>query len=99
MIAPPDSRCSLPPSTLTFKSFKAFKPFKPFPSFNPPPRRGGGNRWGLERSAAVERLELFEPFRVLAPRRLRRIRLIAPPRHKQVRGQLCADALFPRFLI
>jgi hypothetical protein len=28
--------------------------------FNPPPRRGGGNRWGLELSAAVERLERFE---------------------------------------
>ena len=36
------------------------------PLFNPPPRRGGGHRWGLERSAsaklstgsAVERFEL-----------------------------------------
>jgi hypothetical protein len=24
-------------------------------------RRGGGHRWGFERSAAVERLERFEP--------------------------------------
>src|SRR5581483_5537845 len=41
-----------------------FKPFKSFKSFNPllhpPPRRGGGKRRGLERSAAIERLERFE---------------------------------------
>jgi len=27
------------------------------PSFNPPPRRGGGHRWGLE---LLERFERFE---------------------------------------
>jgi hypothetical protein len=35
-----------------------FKPFKPPPY--PPPRRGGGQRWGLERSGAIELLERFE---------------------------------------
>src|SRR5262249_55152900 len=30
------------------------------PLLKSPPRRGGGDRWGLERSAAVERLEQFE---------------------------------------
>jgi len=29
------------------------------PLLGSPLRRGGGNRWGLERSAAVERLEHF----------------------------------------
>ncbi len=42
----------------SFKPFKQFKPLKPPP--HPPPRRGGGNRWGIERSVAVERLERFE---------------------------------------
>jgi len=40
-----------------FKPFQSFKPFKPL--LNPPPRRGGGNRWGLER---FELLERFEPL-------------------------------------
>ena len=30
------------------------------PLLNPPPRRGGGHRWRLEQSVAVERLERFE---------------------------------------
>src|ERR1044071_8468312 len=30
------------------------------PLLNPPPRRGGGKRWGFERSEAMERLERFE---------------------------------------
>jgi hypothetical protein len=38
--------------------FSWFKPFKPFKQFNslldPPPRRGGGKRRGLERSEAIE---------------------------------------------
>src|SRR5262245_37393854 len=32
------------------------------PLLHPPPRRGGGKRWGIEQSAAVERLERFEPL-------------------------------------
>jgi hypothetical protein len=37
-----------------------------YPLLNPPPQsrrsRGGGQRWGLERSEAIELLERFEPF-------------------------------------
>src|SRR3990170_8452413 len=47
-----------------------FQPFQTFNSFNPlltpPPRRGGGNRWGLER---LEPLEQFEQRRRATRRR------------------------------
>jgi hypothetical protein len=44
----------------TFKPFKKFQPFKPFPASILPhdvTRRGGGNRWELERFERLERLE------------------------------------------
>jgi hypothetical protein len=50
---------------LSFKQFKMFKPFNPL--LHPPPRRGGGKRWGLDLSEAVERnevVERFEQFRI-----------------------------------
>src|SRR5262245_13843516 len=38
-----------------FKTFKMFKPLQPL--LHPPPRRGGGKRWGFERFERLERIE------------------------------------------
>src|SRR5439155_22030785 len=44
---------------LLFKPFKLFQPFNPPPSSSPATRRDAGEeqRWGLERSEAIERIE------------------------------------------
>jgi len=51
------------------KSFKKFKSFKPSPVSSPAAR--GRTEVGVERSAAVERLERFEPIYSNSPWRQR----------------------------